>query len=257
MITPGITLAFGFLLGYAARAFASYRRRSHRRQLHAQKHRGQDQAWARPHRSSSASSVLRHIFYTWAKVFYTGVKAVALGLFAATLLVAGSIIDFAYAVYGSGRLPSTQADAIVALSGDPERLRAAVQLLANGYGRRLLIAGLDNSDEIAALYPAHRTLFDCCIDIDPRSGRTAEDAATIRHWALETRPRSLIVVTSNYHIPRALLEVGRALPDLPIVPFGVSTGLADVSEPWRRPEGAELLAREYMKYVAVWAHARD
>src|SRR5215203_2728329 len=247
MITAGLTF---FLVGYALWCFASHRRRSHLRRLHAQKHRRQDQTWARTHWSSSASSVLRDIFHT-------GADAVAFGFLAATLLVAGSIIDFAYAVYGSERLPSTQADAIVALSGDPERIRAAVDLLANGYGRRLLIAGLDNSDEIAALYPVHPALFDCCVDIDPRSGRTVEDAATIRHWALETRPRSLTVVTSNYHIPRALLEVGRALPDLPIVPFGVSTGLADVREPWRRPEGAELLVREYMKYVAVWAHARN
>ena len=39
-------------------------------------------------------------------IFHTGAKAAAFGLFAATLLVAGSIIDFAYAVYGSERLPS-------------------------------------------------------------------------------------------------------------------------------------------------------
>jgi len=43
---------------------------------------------------------------------------------------------------------------------------------------------------------------------------------------------------------------------LRMTPFGVSTGLADVSEPWRRPEAAELLAREYIKFVAVWTHAR-
>jgi hypothetical protein len=59
-------------------------------------------------------------------------------------------------------------------------------------------------------------------------------------------------MTSNYHIPRALLDVGRALPGLRIVPFGVSTGLADVSEPWRRAKAADLLLREYIKFVACW-----
>ena len=38
MIVSGITLAFGFLLGYAARSFVS-----HRRRLHAKKYRGLDQ----------------------------------------------------------------------------------------------------------------------------------------------------------------------------------------------------------------------
>ena len=246
MITAGIILAFVFVLVYAARSSASYRRRSHRRWLNGHKHYAQDQASVR---SSPSSAFL--------SIFCTGAKTVALGFAAVVLLVTGSFIYFAYAVYGSERLPSTPADAIVVLSGDPERIRAAVNLLVNGYGRRLLIAGLDNSDEIAVLYPVRRALFDCCIDVDPRSGKTIDDAATIRRWALETHPRSLIVVTSNYHIPRALLEVGRALPGLHIVPFGVSTGLADVSEPWRRAEAADLLLREYIKFVAVLAHARS
>ena len=184
-------------------------------------------------------------------------KMVAVGLSAIILLLTGSFIYFVYGVYGSDRLPSTQADAIVALSGDPERIRAAVNLLAEGYGRRLLIAGIDNSAEIADLYPVHRALFDCCIDIDHRSGRTTGDAATIRRCALEVRPRSMLVVTSTFHILRTLLEVGRALPELHIVPFGVSTGLVDISEPWRRPEAANLLWREYIKFVAVLTHARS
>jgi uncharacterized SAM-binding protein YcdF (DUF218 family) len=54
----------------------------------------------------------------------------------------------------------------------------------------------------------------------------------------------MIVVTSNFHIPRTLLEVRRALPDLHITPFGVSTGLVDTTEPWRRPEAVNLLLRE-------------
>jgi uncharacterized SAM-binding protein YcdF (DUF218 family) len=196
------------------------------------------------------SQPLRHILYTCA-------KTVALGFSVVVLLLTGSIIYFGYAVYRSERLPPTQADAIVTLSGDPERIRAAVNLLGEGYGRRLLIAGIDNFDEIVNLYPIHRALFDCCIDIDHRSGRTVHDAATIRRWGLEVRPRSMIVVTSSFHIPRTLLEVRRALPDLHIVPFGVSTGLVDTSEPWRKPEAANLLLREYLKFVAVLTHARS
>jgi hypothetical protein len=98
-------------------------------------------------------------------------------------------------------------DGIVALSGDPERIVAAVDLLDRGYGDRLLIAGVDNGDEIARLYPAHRELFECCIRLDPRSHNTVEDAATIQRWAVENRLQSLIVVTSDFHMPRALLEL--------------------------------------------------
>src|SRR4051794_8400936 len=68
-------------------------------------------------------------------VFCTGAKTVALGFAAVVLLGAGSFIYFACAVYGSDRLPRRPADPIVALGGDPERMRAAVNVLVNGYGR--------------------------------------------------------------------------------------------------------------------------
>ena len=169
MITAVSILAFAFILVYATRSFASYRRRSRRRWLRGAKSFDQ---------GSHASHVLRMA------------KTVELGWSAVVLFITGTFIYFAHAVYGSARLPSAHADAIVALSGDPERIRAAVDLLAKGYGRRLLIAGIDNSAEIAELYPVHRALFDCCVDIDPRSIRSIDDAATIRRWALEVRPRS-------------------------------------------------------------------
>jgi hypothetical protein len=108
-------------------------------------------------RLSDASHV-----YVWA-------KTVELGLSAVVLFITGTFIYFAYAVYGSERLPFTQVDAIMALRGDPERIRAAVNLLAKGYGRRLLIAGIDNFDAISALFRVYPALFDCRIDIDHRS----------------------------------------------------------------------------------------
>jgi uncharacterized SAM-binding protein YcdF (DUF218 family) len=67
------------------------------------------------------------------------------------------------------------ADAIIVVTGGQARLDAAVNLLRAGKGRRLLVSGVHSSDSSAALGQAtggDRTLFCCCMDIDPAALHT-------------------------------------------------------------------------------------
>ncbi|MFZ0113098.1 MAG: YdcF family protein, partial [Xanthobacteraceae bacterium] len=64
---------------------------------------------------------------------------------------------------------SRSAEAIVALTGGPERIGEAVEQLAAGRGQRLLITGVNrgtHADTLARLVPRYEALFACCIDID-------------------------------------------------------------------------------------------
>jgi uncharacterized SAM-binding protein YcdF (DUF218 family) len=73
----------------------------------------------------------------------------------------------------------------------------------------------------------------------------AEEAAA---WVRDNHVRSLIVVTASYHMPRAMVEMARALP-------GVRLYAAPVFPPDFRLlswHGARLVAQEYMKLVAAW-----
>ena len=67
---------------------------------------------------------------------------------------------------------------------------------------------------------------------------------------------SLIVVTSNYHMPRTLLELDAALPGAEKVPFAVVHEGTQADDWWRNPATARLLASEYVKYVAGWLRTR-
>jgi uncharacterized SAM-binding protein YcdF (DUF218 family) len=157
------------------------------------------------------------------------------------------------------RIPSGRADGIVALTGGAQRIGDAIDLLANGYGRRLLITGVNertSRDEIARLNPTQRHWIDCCVDLDYRARNTIGNAIATRRWIADNGFRSLIVVTSNYHMPRTLLELHHALPNVRKVPFAVVTGNADLTGWWRSPATVRLLASEYAKYVAMWARTR-
>jgi len=157
------------------------------------------------------------------------------------------------------RSPDSRADGIVALTGGSQRIGDAIDLLAKGYGRRLLITGVNertSRDEIARLNPGQRRLFDCCVDLDYRARNTIGNALETRRWMENQHFRSLIVVTSNYHMPRTLLELESALPRARKVPFAVVNDTVHPDVWWKSPATAKLLASEYVKFLAGWVRTR-
>jgi len=156
------------------------------------------------------------------------------------------------------RLPADEvtitrnADGIVVLTGGPSRIADAVDLLAAGRGRRLLITGVHpttNLTEIARLVPeTHRTLASS-IDLDHEAINTVGNAIETKRWIRERGYRSVIVVTSNYHMPRAMAELANQLPGITLIPFPVVTERLRAEPWWSSSTTAKLLFAEYAKYV--------
>jgi uncharacterized SAM-binding protein YcdF (DUF218 family) len=148
---------------------------------------------------------------------------------------------------------NVQADAIVVLTGGDSRVTEAVRLLAAGRGQRLLISGVHPKTTTAMLRrinPEAERFFDCCIDLDRNARDTIENADETRRWAAERGFRSVIVVTSSYHMPRGLVELRRALPDLELIPYPVVPARRRLDEWWAYPATVRLLASEFVKYLA-------
>lgn len=178
------------------------------------------------------------------------VGALALG----ALGVAIGFFAFVGAIDRTDSAPG-RADAIVALTGGSQRVTDALDLLARGKGDRLLISGVHETttlEEIARLNPGQERLFSCCVDLDHRARNTIGNAIETRRWAAARGFSSLIVVTSNYHMPRTLLELDNALADVEIIPYAVAPAGLDTDAWWREPNAARLLALEYLKFLAVW-----
>ena len=150
------------------------------------------------------------------------------------------------------------ADGIVVLTGDEDRISEAIQLLAKGRAGRLLISGVNKATrapQIISLNKASRgeaSLFRCCVDLDRRSLNTEENAFEATVWAKSRGYRSLIVVTSTYHMPRTLIELRQAMPGAELVPYPVkSTRLA--TDWWNDPRTTWVLCKEYLKFVTASA----
>jgi uncharacterized SAM-binding protein YcdF (DUF218 family) len=147
------------------------------------------------------------------------------------------------------------ADAVVALTGASDlRLEAAVRLLERGKGRRLLISGVNKEasrDDILTVTRAAKPIYDCCVDLGFTAADTRGNAREIAEWAQGKGYDSLIVVTSDYHMPRAMLLIRSTLPTAKLTAYPVVTEPVDVRHWWRRSGDARRLTIEYCKYLAI------
>jgi uncharacterized SAM-binding protein YcdF (DUF218 family) len=182
----------------------------------------------------------------------------------AALLVIGLIWVaglFAFAGRVQQSTPSPEpaaADGIVALTGanSNERIAAAVQLLADHRGRRVLVSGVNREvsrEQLRVASGSVRRLYDCCVDLGFTAADTVGNARETAEWAKAMRFSSLIIVTSDYHMPRAMLEARAVLrpPAVKLQTYAVPTQALKTRHWWRSPGAARLMVVEYSKYLAI------
>jgi uncharacterized SAM-binding protein YcdF (DUF218 family) len=174
-------------------------------------------------------------------------------------LLAGGFVWFVSALPTQETVPAAKADGIVVLTGAAFRINDALDLLASGRGRRLLITGVyptTRSGEISRTMPEHQRLFDCCVDLDHSALNTIGNAVETRRWATTRGFKSLIVVTSDFHMPRTMTELSHQLPGIALVPFPVNSERVRVESWWSNPAVARLLFSEYLKYIVAVVRTR-
>jgi uncharacterized SAM-binding protein YcdF (DUF218 family) len=192
--------------------------------------------------------------------FVRGLGRVAvLAAFAGALAFAGGFLWFVASVPTQEIALDRNADGIVVLTGGASRIADAIELLAAGRGKRLLISGVHpttSSSELARLSPAYGRWLACCVDLGHFAVNTSGNAIETKQWVTDRGFRSLIVVTSNYHMPRTMAELARRLPDVALVPFPVVTDKMRTEAWWSSPPTAKLLFSEYLKYIVAQVRLR-
>ena len=183
-----------------------------------------------------------------------GLRAVLLVLGLLVLGLGLGFVHFVALLPTAEAPPARNTDGIVALTGAAFRINDALELLAEGRGRRLLITGVNpgtRPQEISRLTPEFQRWFSCCVDLDRSATNTIGNAVETRRWATDQGFRSLIVVTSNFHMPRAIAELAHQLPGVALVPYPVISERVRVESWWTNPSTARLLFLEYLKYLAA------
>jgi uncharacterized SAM-binding protein YcdF (DUF218 family) len=174
-------------------------------------------------------------------------------------LLTGIVLSYVLGfVIFTATLPKPQpsparADAIVALTGEEKRVDAAVALLEGGVGKRLLITGVHKEvtkDELK--HVAHGgPRFDCCADMGYQAEDTQGNADETANWTRAHGYKSLVVVTTNYHMPRSLAEFSADMPGVKLMPYPVEPREIDFDEWWESPHALRVLGTEYTKYLVA------
>lgn len=172
------------------------------------------------------------------------------GAFAAlTVLIAGFAL-FSLHVARLSPDPEASADAIIVLTGGEGRLAVATELLERRAGSRLLISGVHpdvTPDELRAAMGTNARLFDCCVDLGRQAADTTGNAIETAEWVSERGYGRVVIVTSDYHLPRSLLEIRARMPDVELIAYPVAS-----PRPWSDLNSTRRWVLEYLKFTAVW-----
>ena len=170
----------------------------------------------------------------------------------ASALTAGFIV-FANKVASFERAPLASADAVVVLTGGEDRIAAGLLLIEKRRGRRLLVSGVNRRIgsplDLSRKIGGNSRIYLCCVDIGHDALDTIGNAGEAREWVEAWGFRSLIVVTSSYHMPRSLAEFAIAMPAVKLVPHPVPSRHFQLDEWWRHLPTMRMLAGEYLKYL--------
>lgn len=155
----------------------------------------------------------------------------------------------AYMLLLSRPLEGMTTDAIVVLTGAPGRIDRGIELLEQHQAKRLLISGVApgvRPVELAQQYRVPLALFACCVDLGHEAVDTTSNAQETARWVDRHGYRSVRLVTSDWHMARARMELDAALDrGVTVVADGV---------PGEAPLG--LLVVEYNKLllrrIALW-----
>jgi len=174
----------------------------------------------------------------------------------ALLLLVAWALGFAFFLMSLGKpLDGRKTDAIVVLTGASGRIERGLAVLRAGEAKRMLVSGVDpdvRPVELAVQFKIDRKLMACCIDLGWQAVDTRSNADETAKWVQRHGYKSVRLVTTDWHMPRARMELRSTLGGgVEVIGDGVRSGA--------NSPGWGVLFREYHKFlvrrIALWVGA--
>ena len=148
---------------------------------------------------------------------------------------------------------------IVILTGGTNRIKDGLKIIedfkkANKNDYKILVSGTGtgftkNSLRVKLGPSFSPKLIQCCIDLDSLSKNTFSNARETFKWTKKNNIKEFILITSNYHMPRAILEFNNIMPNLKIHTYAITPKKHDIKNWLKSYQTFGLVFTEYCKYI--------
>ena len=92
-------------------------------------------------------------------------------------------------------------------------------------------------------------LIQCCIELDNISKNTFTNAIETFKWTRKNDIKEFLLITSNYHMPRAILEFKSLMPNLKIYTYAITPKKHNIKNWLSSYQTFSLVLTEYCKYI--------
>ena len=148
---------------------------------------------------------------------------------------------------------------IVILTGGANRIKDGLKIIedfknSKNINYKILVSGtgigFTKSSLKKKLGPNFNSqLIQCCIDLDGVSKNTLTNASETFKWTNKNDIKEFILITSNYHMPRAILEFKNVMPNLKIYTYAITPKKHDIENWLSSYQTFSLVFTEYCKFI--------
>ena len=148
-------------------------------------------------------------------------------------------------------------DGLVVATGGQARIQKGLEMLSGGKANKMLISGVGQGiskqllRESLSLSDEQALFFDCCVEIEFTAIDTNGNARATVRWMQKHNLKDVLLVSANYHLPRAKIIFRRYLPEKEIYFQAVNPPDLKLSHWYLSWQTSRLLLKEYLKFLFV------
>jgi uncharacterized SAM-binding protein YcdF (DUF218 family) len=172
-------------------------------------------------------------------------------LFMLIMLFMG-FVYFLYIIPNKEEHYKISTDAIIVLTGSAGRINYGLSMFCLNPDKKILISGVKNKNFLASIkklcgYDNAKNIKKN-IFLDHQADSTITNAIETKKWVDKHNIKSITVITSDFHIPRAESEFNNIVKDVDIIFMPYQSKKIDV-EKWWELNTLRILLIEYYKYL--------
>ncbi|MDR1333741.1 MAG: YdcF family protein [Holosporaceae bacterium] len=119
---------------------------------------------------------------------------------------------------------NVQFDNVVVLTGGHARIAHAFSLIESCHPKNIFISGVYEKTTLRDILPS-APIKDVRIILGKQAKNTEQNAKEINEWVVQNNISEILLVTSDYHLIRSMLELRCVNPELKVHPCVVNSSL--------------------------------